>query len=523
MNQQTRLEHNVYKSKLVCDYLQNKIKLNDFIDTELSIDDFKTKLDKHIISDNSRQILFKSIQKQYIDSDISEPKNLTSLLDSKTFTITTGHQLCLFGGAQLLINKIASVIKMTNLLKEKYPKNNFIPIFWMASEDHDFDEIKTLEIFNKQITINGEYSGAVGKMKNSRLKSSFEELKMLFTNDDRGNEIIKIISESNKRNTLSESIRYIFHNLFCEHNLIIVDGDNKELKKLFTPIIKKELLYQSSNIEVQKTNSKLENLGYKAQAYSRNLNLFYLNKNSRNRIIFEDNVYKIGTETFSKESLLELVDNFPEKFSPNVILRPIYQETILPNLAYIGGPSEISYWAQLKQVFLTYNISYPKVYLRESFAFISETDFSYWNQQNLKTADFFSNFDSLAKNIITNNKEIDFESELIELIQIKDKLIDKTNTINKSLSTSIAGEFTKFNKAINKTEKRLIKSIKDKDEKHFNRLKKIKESIYYNNSLVERSQSFIPLYNKLNGKYINTLIKESKPFDASFKLITFTI
>jgi len=362
----------------------------------------------------------------------------------------------------------------------------------------------------------------VGKMKNSRLKSSFEELKMLFTNDDRGNEIIKIISESNKRNTLSESIRYIFHNLFCKHKLIIVDGDDKELKKLFKPIIKSELLYKSSNIEVQKTNSKLEELEYKAQAYSRDINLFYLNENSRNRIIFEDNVYKIGNETFSKESLLDLVDNFPERFSPNVILRPIYQETILPNLAYIGGPAEVSYWAQLKQVFLTYNISYPKVYLRESFAFINETDYNYWKQQNLKIEDLFIDFDSLTKRIITNNKEVDFELELRDLIEIKDKLIEKTNTINKSLSNSISSEFTKLNKEINKTKKRLIKTIKDKDEKHFNRLKKIKESIYYNNSLVERSQSFIPLYNNLKEKYINTLITESKPFDALFKLIIFT-
>ena len=522
MTQQTCLEHNVYKSKLVCDYLQNKIKLNDFIDTGLSINDFKTKFDKQRISDKSRQILFKSIQNQYIDSGISEPINLTSLLDSNTFTITTGHQLCLFGGSQLLINKIVSVIKMTILLKQKYPEYNFIPIFWMASEDHDFDEIKKINIFNKQINIEGEYSGAVGRMKSSRLKSAFEELKKLFINDDKGNEIIKIISDSNKRNTLSQSIRYLLHNLFSEHKLIIVDGDDKELKKLFIPIIKNELLYQSSNIEVQKTNNKLEKLGYKAQAHSRNINLFYLKSNSRERIIFEKNIYKIGNDTFSKEDILKLANDFPEKFSPNVILRPIYQETILPNLAYIGGPAEVSYWAQLKQVFLTYNISHPKVYLRESFAFINEIDFNYWKQQNLKIEDLFINFDFLARTIITNNKEVDFESELRELIQIKDKLIEKTNTINKSLSNSIAGEFTKLNKAINKTEKRLIKSIKDKDEKHFNRLKKIKESIFYNNSLIERSDSFIPLYNDLKEKYINTLIKESTPFEVSFKLIIFT-
>src|SRR5699024_3444682 len=143
---------------------------------------------------------------------------------------------------------------------------------------------------------------------------------------------------------------------------------DKSLKREFIPYIKRELLDQSGYKNIQKTVNRLADQEYTIQVNPREINLFYLNEHSRDRIIREDNLYFLHEteKRFTENEILEEVKNHPENFSPNAVMRPLYQEVVLPNLAYIGGSGELAYWLELKQYFKSEEVVFPVLMLRNS-------------------------------------------------------------------------------------------------------------------------------------------------------------
>ena len=159
---------------------------------------------------------------------------------------------------------------------------------------------------------------------------------------------------------LATATRFLANELFKKEGLVILDGESKSLKNLFIPYMNEELKNQSSFKTVSETNLKLTSDEYSIQVNPREINLFYIEDNLRERIIFENGKYKVNNTKieFSQVEILAEVDKNPEKFSPNVILRPLYQEVILPNLCYIGGGGEIAYWLQLKSNFVKFKVRF---------------------------------------------------------------------------------------------------------------------------------------------------------------------
>jgi len=171
-----------------------------------------------------------------------------------------------------------------------------------------------------------------------------------------------------KHNTLTEATHYLANALFAEYGLVIIDANDTSLKRLFIPQIEKELFEQVAFNKVNITNQAIEALDLKIQVNPREINLFYITKNVRERIVFENETYKVlnSNVSWSKSELQKELEAHPERFSPNVILRPLYQEVILPNLCYIGGGGELAYWFQLKANFEANNVVFPMLLLRNS-------------------------------------------------------------------------------------------------------------------------------------------------------------
>ena len=341
-------------SKLALDYINHNDNLSSFVNYFPKIENFGKQIIERKNYDIDRQLLYNVLKKQYVNLLVSEKtnKNIELLKLENTFTITTGHQLCLFAGPLYFFYKIVSTLNLCDQLTQKYSKNNFVPVFWMASEDHDFHEINHIDLFGKKIEWRSNQSGPVGEFNLNDFHIVLEELKIIVGTNKHAEEIIQIFEKAYLgSNNLADATRYIINEFFGKYGLVIIDGNNKDLKNKLIPFIKKDNIKNGFfNCINDDTNNLMKN--YHAQAFVRKNNFFKLSSGERKLIV-------------DKNSEKE-IEQFPERFSPNVLLRPLYQELLLPNVAIVGGGSEVAYWLQLKSAFNQENIPFPILVIRNS-------------------------------------------------------------------------------------------------------------------------------------------------------------
>jgi bacillithiol biosynthesis cysteine-adding enzyme BshC len=365
-----------FLSTLVKDYLSESAELSSFYCRYNTIDSFRNQMEEKSQFPIDRMNLVDVLKKQNQVIDLSDltQSNIESLESTDTFTITTGHQLCIFTGPLYFLYKIVSTINLTLALKEKYPSKHFVPVFWLASEDHDFDEINHINLFGQTIRWDSSQGGAVGRMKLSDFSSVLEDLNLIMGKGQNAKRLKAIFHKAYSSANLAQATRVLINELFKDDGLVIIDGDDVQLKKSFVDIMKKDIQDHSFYPLIASQSEKLSE-NYKAQAYVRECNFFQLEQGSRNRVL---------DRLDAKE-----IDSNPEKFSPNVLLRPLYQEMILPNLAYIGGGAELSYWMQLKTAFKSVDIPFPILVLRNSVILTTPSQIDKINHLGFSFEDFF--------------------------------------------------------------------------------------------------------------------------------------
>jgi len=304
---------------------------------------------------------------------------------------------------------------------------------------------------------------------------------------------INSLIETYHGENLADATRNLVHELFKKYGLIIIDADNTKLKKMFAPTIKKELLESFSFNAVEETNKQLIIDGSKIQVNPREINLFYILDGFRKRIIKENGVYTIdGMPSFSEEEMLAELDKNPERFSPNVILRPLYQEMILPNLAYVGGAGELSYWLQLKGVFDAVKCTYPMIGIRNSVLWIDGATSKKMTKINLEIDDLFETKDALKKGFVKNNSEGKLDFEAID--QLQKSLSDEINRLVTSIEPSMKGyasaEDSRLIKQMESLKAKLIKTSKSKHESSLKTIDQVIDKLFPNGGLQERNVNF---------------------------------
>ena len=502
-------------SSFFLDYLEGKEKLSDFYNKKISIENLLKQSEEKSFSQEKRELLHRQLTEQYASTKIhpSAKKNLDLLKDSNTFTITTGHQLNIFTGPLYFIYKIVSTINACKELTEKYPDKNFIPIYWAATEDHDFEEINHFHLFNKKYEWSSEEKGAVGRFSTDGLEKLIEELP----------EKSEPFQIAYSKKTLSEAAREYINELFGAEGLVMIDGDDKYLKAEFAPVIKDEITQHKTSKIVTETNEKIHKLNYKTQVNPREINLFFLKDGLRERIVKEGDTFRIlNTEfVFSKTEILSLVDTNPEYFSPNVILRPLYQESVLPNLAYIGGPSELVYWLQLKPAFDYHKLEFPILMPRNFALILDETQQRKIKKLNLEARDFFLNekeLKSLYIERLEKENKIDFSEEVQNTEQLFSSLIKKIEKVDKSLIARAASEKVKTLQAISTLEKKLNKAYEQKNEAEIKQIINVKNKLFPNNGLQERQDNFLNFYFNY-PLIIKSLLANLEPYNPDFNLV----
>ena len=494
-------------NQLVLDYLDQKAELSQFITSFPNIGEFNNQIERKKRDDVDRSLLFDVLKSQNKNINLSKKSanNLTSLKEENTFTVTTGHQLCLFTGPLYFIYKVISTINLASELSVKYPDNNFVPIFWLASEDHDFDEISSINIYNKKINWEREsIGGPVGKMDITGIDSLIKELTNLISKNPKSSQIIDLLNKSYSSNkNLTEATRFLINSLFGKYGLLIIDGDDSRLKNKIADIIDEDINNNTFYSIIKETNKKLTQ-NYHTQAYVRPINFFKISAKKRERISCQ----------IDKEDIV----NNPYDYSPNVLLRPIYQEKILPNIAYVGGGAEISYWLQLKEVFRHLSISFPILVMRNSVMVIDSKQKSRIEKLNLLVDDFFESIDLINKKYLNSiDDTIDFNDDFKNLDLFFESLQEKIN--DKNLISSLAAIKKKTNNSIEDFQKKVIKSLKEKKENEIQQIKKVSNILFPNNQLQERHENFISMYLKYGDNFIENLISILDPLDSNFVIL----
>ena len=514
-------------SKTMIDYLDKKETIKPFYNNFPDFEGFKNQIKEKQNSFNleSRLVLFNALKKQYHSFQTSETtnENIELLKQKNTFTLTTGHQLNLFTGPLYFLYKIISTINLAEELSEKFPNNNFVPIYWMATEDHDFDEINYFNFEGKKVSWNRKDGGAVGRFSTTGLEDVFDVFSEHLGNSKNANYLKKLFSEGYlKHNNLADATRFIANELFKEFGLVIVDGDDNKLKELFIPFVIDELESKTSFKEVTKTILELET-NYKIQVNPRELNLFYLGNDSRERIIFEDNLYKVNNTdiTFSKTEILKEVSENPKDFSPNVIMRPLFQEVVLPNLCYIGGGGEIGYWLELKGYFDKVEVPFPILLLRNSVQVISEKQARKLSKLNIKDQEIFLNqFELLSKKVIENSDiKIDFKEKKEYLKNQFSELTEIAIKTDVSFKNAVKAQEIKQIKGLENLEKRLLKAEKKRHKGLVDRITDLQNDLLPNQSLEERQRNFSAYYLEYGFWFIKCLKESLHPLELQFTII----
>ena len=392
-------------SQFFLDYIGGKKELTPFYSHLPKLESFKQAIEQKSFSQEKRKVLLDALQGQYANQEVSYAvsKNIESLGSGQTFTVTTGHQLNLFTGPLYFIYKIVSTINLAKKLAETYPEYKFVPVYWMATEDHDFDEINYFKLDGKKYQWGSDQKGAVGDFE---LDKSFKEfLKSVPFAPD----FFQVAYSTSK--TLAEAVRKYINVLFGEEGLLIIDGDDVNLKSEFKEVILSDLFEHTPFEKATETTEALEELGYSSQIFPREVNFFYLDKGVRERIEkMESGFGVVNTDLrFTEEEIKALVEKHPERFSPNVVLRPLYQEVILPNLAYLGGPAEVVYWLQLKGVFEHFEVPFPVLLPRNFALIINEKVQRKMQQLNWEAKDLFVDLDHWKKLFVKAEASIDIE------------------------------------------------------------------------------------------------------------------
>jgi len=512
-----------YFSKLMNDYLDEKTNLKALYNRFPKLENFSEQIHEkqNNFTFENRKILVDSLNNQYQKLETSErtSNNIKLLNEENTFTITTGHQLNLFTGPLYFLYKIISTINLCEQLKTAYPNQNFVPIYWMATEDHDFEEINHFWFKGNKITWLKDSFGPVGRLSTEGLAKVFEQFSSELGSGENADFLKNLFRKGYlEHSSLADATRYIANEIFKKKGLVILDGDDKNLKQLFIPFAKEELVNQTSSEEVLKTNELLSE--YKIQVNPREINLFYIEDNLRERIVFENNKYTVlnTNYSFSESEILAELENHPEKFSPNVILRPLYQEVILPNLCYIGGGGELAYWLELKSNFEANNVTFPMLLLRNSVLLATEKQFEKAYKLELNWADLFSKQQDLITNKTKaiSNFEIDFTAQKEHLKKQFENLYEIALKTDKSFIGAVKAQEVKQIKGLENLEKRLLKAEKRVLAEKLERITSLQNELFPKQSLQERKANFSEYYLEFGQELIDKLFADLKPLEQEF-------
>ncbi len=507
-------------------YQTKSEKLNDFYAFSPDMVGIESALSARKKYPVDRSLLVSRISEHYQATITSEKQlqNINKLGDENTFTIVTAHQPALLGGPAYYFYKICSVINLATKLNEKYANYHFVPVFVSGAEDHDFDEVKSLHVFGKIVTWESTEHGPVGRFSKDGLEQVISRLAEILGPSEQATGLMEVFSKAlASSKNYNEFVFNWINELFGKYGLLVINMDDAELKKAFIPHMEKEILHRTSETLVNHTQKELLVHGFKPQAFARDINLFYMTSQSRERLYYEDGVYKVNNREmhFSENELIAELRQYPERFSPNVVLRPMYQEAILPNIVYVGGGGEVSYWLERKAQFEAFGVFYPVILRRNSVMMVPKYVQKMMEKHHISEADLLLDEDKLILSYLEKATESEFHlsTEIKEIQHVFEHISKKAKAIDLTLENFVNGESHKMVKAVENIEAKLRKSLKHKEETNIQQVKTLRSKLFPAHGLQERTDSFLQYLVSEDKSLLDTLTKILDPLDKTFLFV----
>ena len=522
-------------SSLVNDYISGNGTARDYVPYTPNLEGIKKAIQQRKFSAIQRQTLVSVLENQYqVLGTIKEEKNIAAfekvqaniglLKNDNCFAVTTAHQPNLFTGPLYFFYKIIHVIKLAAELKAQFPENDFVPVYYMGSEDADLAEVGSYSIDAAKHQWKTKQTGAIGRMLvDDHLLQLLQNLEGYWTVKPDGKEALAIIKAAYKKgNTINEATLQMVHLFFGQYGLVVVQPDDAKLKSLFVEVMQKELTTQFSHTAIQPTLKSLSE-NYHVQSEGRAINLFYLKDATRNRIEKNGELFSVVDTNiqFTQAEIIQELQAYPDRFSPNVILRGAYQETIIPSVVFVGGGGELAYWMELKNVFEQAGVDYPVIILRNSFLFINDKQAKQWASLEFNIEALFNSTQALEIAFVkTQSVENLVLTEHIASLTDLYKLIQQdVIKIDSSLGDHALNLSVQAQKKLALLEKKMIRAEKRKQHTSLARIHSIKSELFPDNNLQERVENFSNWIGDFGWSWVEAILNNSNSVDASFTIV----
>ncbi len=514
-----------YFSKIVTAYLEGNEFLKQFYTHPVSFDGIEASIRDREKFPTDRSVLVRVLKEQYADLACEDAvmKNLERLADKNTFTVTTAHQPAIFTGNLYFIYKILHVVHLASAFAARYPDKHFVPVFFMGSEDADIDELGHVYLDREKHVWETKQTGAVGRMHTEGLEKIIQRIEGEFSGYSHGAALVHLLKECYlDSENIQQATLKLLNRLFGSEGLVVVIPDNRFFKSAMRGIFKDDL---TNHTPYSITSQNILELSkhFTVQANPREINLFYLRDEIRERLEWQNGRFVVVNTSiqFSPEEMEKELANFPERFSPNVILRGLFQETILPNIAFVGGGGETAYWLELKPLFNHYRVPFPVLILRNSFLIIRKKLGEKLDKTGISDAEIFNSEETLMENFVRRNstRELNLDKQMQEMRDFYDKLRDISGAVDKTLEQHVEKLSAQSIQKLEELEKKILRAEKKNHEEVRRRIHEIREVLFPLENLQERIDNFIPWYAEFGKSFLDELLRNSLDLEQEFIIL----
>lgn len=365
-----------------------------------------------------------SLQNRNFHCGVKTLANIDALLNDNTVAIVTGQQVGLFTGPLYTIYKTLTTLKLVEMLRSRFPSYNFVPVFWLEGEDHDYEEVNSVSLINKTNDLTrfeyelrnrtkGDNFGAVGLLElDESIEDLFRRVESEIVETEFRPKVLELFRIAYQKGmNFNRSFVHLMNDLLEDSGLVFLDPHDPEFKKLLAPVFRKELETTPALCQLVIDQSAQIEKGYHAQVKPKPVNLFFFHNGGRYLLEPRSDGFglKGSRQHFAKEQVMEMVESNPSVFSPNVVLRPICQDSLLPTAAYVAGPGEISYFAQLRPLYKEFEIPEPIIYPRASVTIVEEKVEKVISRFDIPITEFLRDVELLKQRIAEQVSEISLD------------------------------------------------------------------------------------------------------------------
>ncbi len=522
-------------TKLYTDFVNDFQKVKRFYRSDFrSLASFRALAEARRTSFTHRDLLSDVLREQNSAFGSSEKTgaNIDLLRRENTVAVVTGQQVGLLGGPMYTLFKTLTAIKLTRMLNEQLPEFHFVPVFWLEGEDHDFEEVNNFTILNSDsVPVNIGYVpkgkrgqknlGAVGNVVlDENITSTMEELaKALMSTEFKSPLIENVQRHYTPSKTLLAAFTSFLGSLLPDEGLIFIDPNDRRLKEIVKPIFIKEILEfpKVSQLIIQQSAELEEE--YHAQIKTKAMNIFIFHQGGRYILEPRENDFALrGTRHyFGKDELLKLIDDSPESASPNVALRPVCQDTLLPTVAYIAGPAEVAYFAQLSGVYDYFHCPYPVIYPRASATVVEERQLKILDKYQITLPELFENPEKVSKKVIDIVSEVKIDEVFTETSRQMNETLNELKFGLKYIDPTLLGPLESTREKIESTVGILRgKAMEAQQRKHevaLRQIQKVQNVLFPNGNVQERELNIVYFMNKYGLDFPGWVEKEL-PIDS---------